>query len=379
MRWYFGYPILAAGLVFGGHIFLPKDHALSRPAAAPSALPPAQVIDLAHDTLDASRVAAFSPGARLETGSLPARPHASVLDYLARSLTPGALSQAALTPAVPQQPVTAPEWKLVHVSRQTESEGRRREPRGTLSPRVSLTQDIQRELKRVGCYWGQIDGVWGGGSKRAMVMFMDRVNATLPPQEPDVFMLSLLRGQDAQVCGTECPTGQSLTGSGRCLPSTLMAEGGRDAIERPRRVALAAAGRAREEVDRSFETTAWEATVTTHAVKPLLSGRMAIGGPKPSDIEPSDIEPRAIEPRDLELALAPAASQPALPDDARRMPDPRPHVARASSFDSDEIIQARPARATSARPRAASRPAAPRRVTNYRHVQRLFEHPLGRM
>src|SRR6516164_9188371 len=34
--------------------------------------------------------------------------------------------------------------------------------------RLALTRDLQRELKRIGCYNGEIDGHWGTGSRLAM-------------------------------------------------------------------------------------------------------------------------------------------------------------------------------------------------------------------
>jgi hypothetical protein len=50
-----------------------------------------------------------------------------------------------------------------------------------------------------------------------------------------------------------------------------------------------------------------------------------------------------------------------------------------TSFDTDLVSPSpvRKAKASGSKPRTASR-AAPRR-NSYRHVQRLFEHPLGRM
>ena len=51
--------------------------------------------------------------------------------------------------------------------------------------RRELVRDLQRELKRVGCYDGEISGTWSPGSKKAMGAFTERVNATLPLEEPD--------------------------------------------------------------------------------------------------------------------------------------------------------------------------------------------------
>ena len=66
----------------------------------------------------------------------------------------------------------------------------------TLSPtdpnaRYKLVLEIQLQLKRVGCYWGRIDGSWGIVTKNAMREFTNRVNATLPLDAPDYVQLAL--------------------------------------------------------------------------------------------------------------------------------------------------------------------------------------------
>ena len=42
---------------------------------------------------------------------------------------------------------------------------------------ASLTREIQRELKRLGCYDGEASGRWNAQSRLAMKAFVDRVNA----------------------------------------------------------------------------------------------------------------------------------------------------------------------------------------------------------
>jgi len=66
--------------------------------------------------------------------------------------------------------------------------------------RDDLVRALQRELNRVGCYSGDIDGDWGPGSKRAMSAFIDRVNASLPVEEPDYILLSLVKGHKGLGC-----------------------------------------------------------------------------------------------------------------------------------------------------------------------------------
>ena len=91
----------------------------------------------------------------------------------------------------------------------------------TLGPRdpearYNLVLDIQRQLRRIGCYWDRIDGSWGLVTKDAMKKFTDRVNATLPLDEPDYVQLALVQSHSDNVCGA-CPDGQSLSASGRCV------------------------------------------------------------------------------------------------------------------------------------------------------------------
>jgi hypothetical protein len=100
----------------------------------------------------------------------------------------------------------------------------------TLSPtdpdaRYKLVLDIQQQLKRVGCYWGRMDGSWGLATKGAMKEFTDRINATLPLDEPDYIQLTLIQSHGEKTCGT-CPAGQSLPASGHCvgLPITAQAK-----------------------------------------------------------------------------------------------------------------------------------------------------------
>ncbi len=90
--------------------------------------------------------------------------------------------------------------------------------------RAELTRDLQKELARVGCYGGEITGAWTPSTKRAMSAFMDRVNASLPVNEPDYILLTLVQGHAAAACGVDCPAGQALNGDGRCVPQAVIAQ-----------------------------------------------------------------------------------------------------------------------------------------------------------
>ena len=61
-----------------------------------------------------------------------------------------------------------------------------------------LTRERQGELRRVGCYWGQISGVWTPSTQRAMQEFMARANARLPVDKPDEVQLAFVRGFPGQ-------------------------------------------------------------------------------------------------------------------------------------------------------------------------------------
>src|SRR4249920_1883561 len=85
----------------------------------------------------------------------------------------------------------------------------------------SITRDAQRELQRLGCYDGEINGDWSQSSRAAAERFLDRVNAKLPTDEADVVLLALLQGQKGFVC-SQCPPGQMLDPRGRCTPTALL-------------------------------------------------------------------------------------------------------------------------------------------------------------
>ena len=92
---------------------------------------------------------------------------------------------------------------------------------GDPDQRADLVRDIQHELRRVGCFEGEPDGRWNAAAQRAMSAFNDRVNATLPVDEPDQILLTLVQGRASRVCNAACPAGQSMSTAGRCLPTAV--------------------------------------------------------------------------------------------------------------------------------------------------------------
>jgi hypothetical protein len=180
-----------------------------------------------------------------------------------------------------------------------------RPPQSTEMSRYDLVRTLQRELKRVGCYWGDIDGDWGTGSRRAMAAFTERVNASLPIDQPDSILLTLVQGQQGAVCGKGCPAGQTMSDAGRCLPNAVVAQTRRgqdrrspareDVAPAPSEQAASAAhdNGWRTQVSKAAEPAGrtWTETVSTERAAAVamsgaaavaaatLPGRMSVGGP----------------------------------------------------------------------------------------------------
>jgi len=64
----------------------------------------------------------------------------------------------------------------------------------------SIARQLQGELKRVGCYDGELSGVWTTSTRLAMQNFTERVNAKLPIDKPDYILLALVQSQQRRVC-----------------------------------------------------------------------------------------------------------------------------------------------------------------------------------
>ncbi len=63
-------------------------------------------------------------------------------------------------------------------------------PEGEDFENKPLYRDLQAELKRIGCYSGNVDGVWGPTSQRALARFAQRENQTLDADEDALEELS---------------------------------------------------------------------------------------------------------------------------------------------------------------------------------------------
>ncbi|HEX5959150.1 MAG TPA: hypothetical protein VFY92_10930 [Hyphomicrobiaceae bacterium] len=88
---------------------------------------------------------------------------------------------------------------------------------------TALIREIQRQLKRIGCYQGDASGVWTSSVRQSMRILTERANASLPIDQPDPVLLALVQNQAAGACSAACPEGQDRVAGGRCVPAALVA------------------------------------------------------------------------------------------------------------------------------------------------------------
>jgi hypothetical protein len=65
---------------------------------------------------------------------------------------------------------------------------------------TSIVRDIQRHLRRRGCYSGPISGQWTGATRSAMEVFLTQANASLPADNPDRILLALVKSHRHITC-----------------------------------------------------------------------------------------------------------------------------------------------------------------------------------
>ena len=85
------------------------------------------------------------------------------------------------------------------------------------TPNLDLVRQLQHELTRVGCYAGEINGIWTPSTRRAMEALIGQANAKLPTARPEPVHLALVQGQDARIC--ECPAAEEKQFGGKCANS----------------------------------------------------------------------------------------------------------------------------------------------------------------
>jgi hypothetical protein len=245
--------------------------------------------------------------------SAPAQPLAA--EPKLRTFSPGISLAAIAQRSVPSvtRPDPAGGWQTT-TSALLGADSRTLEP---TSPegRNKLITDIQQQLKRVGCYYGRIDGSWGGASKDAMQSFMQRVNATLPSENPDYVLLTLLQSQSGKVCG-ECPADQVLSTGGRCVARAVVAYGQQaPSVTAPKEVLpwQGDGSATKQAAAKPLFTPLPTSIVSTEP----LPGRMAIGGPKAlppvnTVYAPTSSTPSGNAPPGVATAAAVPAERPAV-------------------------------------------------------------------
>ena len=113
------------------------------------------------------------------------------------------------------------------------------EPKPALSG-ADLTLAVQRELKRVGCYTGGLDGDWGRGSRAGLARFAKYAKIKLASTRPTQAIFDALKARKTRVCpiicgprhnlrngrcvAKTCPRGQELTRAGRCIKTAPKAK-----------------------------------------------------------------------------------------------------------------------------------------------------------
>jgi len=263
MRSLTGLFLMLTGLAVGAHAYYPatvEKHV--HIAQLARVISPAVPISVSTRDANGDSVRTFSPGSRLLSDDRSDR------------------EVAIKTVELPASPILNTAPKLVRTDGWQAAVVRTADRKVTPTNRVlsdaerwRLVRDVQKELRRAGCYWGKLDGSWGAGSKYAIQEFMLQVNASLPTTQPEPIMLTLLQSHPGTVCGKSCQAGYTKSANGRCLPYAITAQ------KRPEPTPKVVAPPAR--LVRSGTTDAAVAPTPRVAKAPRQypAGRMAVGGP----------------------------------------------------------------------------------------------------
>jgi hypothetical protein len=243
--------------------------------------------------VEPARVASFVPAEQLVSSTRPAA--APKVERAEVQEAPSAPIVVTITHRT--EPLAATPQKIVRVP----------------PDRASLTRELQQELRRAGCYHGELNGIWTPASRKAMKAFTDRVNATLPVEDPDYILLSLIQAHEGESCGKPCPPKQGLSEDGRCLPTAVLAH----VAKRGSPTAVAAwakggsAGEKREPAIAGWTATTAIAAAPARPSLPPPTGRMALAGPQveaPPTIAPTTVAPGLTKQPSAERRTARTAS-----------------------------------------------------------------------
>jgi hypothetical protein len=165
MRWF-----LAVGAVVCAVIIWVQISAITKPEPA---TPVAQVSQPAETPLTAPEVAAIVPPSA-KPDEVPA-PAPAAQPVKAAETTKDVPSQLQTSATMPPAPAAAA------------SDG----------PDTRLAASIQTELKRLGCYYGDIDNEWSRSTRRAVRRFARRTDGGVDDSRPSQQMLTMLRGYES--------------------------------------------------------------------------------------------------------------------------------------------------------------------------------------
>jgi peptidoglycan hydrolase-like protein with peptidoglycan-binding domain len=150
-----------------------------------------------------------------------------------------------------------------------------------------LTKELQRQLRRVGCYSGEINGAWTQSTRRAMQTFTNRVNAALPVERPDHVLLAMLQGHPDKTCSKPCPLGENPSPDGRCMPGAMTGLPIKTAaLSHPKPRPLVTSWRAAETtaLEDAIPTIPAREPVMTPPAKAQPIPRMMIAAPPPANL-----------------------------------------------------------------------------------------------
>ena len=239
----------------------------------------------AADTVAKPSLAAPAPAPREETAPARSAPGAAPPEPVPPVVTNDPPAPASMSPVSPPPTLAPPPPPAPAMRRQLRpgvpavrlAEAPPRVPVGETRAAApldgaALTREIQRQLRRVGCYRGDVTGVWSPSVRQAMKALTDRVNASLPVEQPHPVLLAMTQSQAPGICGAACPSGQDRAADGRCLPSALVA--------RARRTP-APSGVAQARPAQPAARTPAVAAPQAPAFAEPADGRMSLAGPPP--------------------------------------------------------------------------------------------------
>ncbi len=273
MRSLTGLLLLIAGLVVGAQAYYPDtvERHVHIAQVARILTPAAPNRRITEDSITPA-VRSFSPGNRLVTTGSIARS-----DNVKLVVAPASPVLKSAPKLVRSDPWGA---RVVKSGLAQDRSGRLGQRSLSGADRWRLVRDIQTELRRLGCYWGKIDGSWGGGSKNSLARFLRSVNATLPTDKPDHIMLSLLRSHKVHARSPQR----------RCRPREIIAQrpqGQAEKIVAPAARLVRSGSINNNDSVRAQAAVDLNRTARTNRVqrrKNAFEGRMAVGGPPPGRI-----------------------------------------------------------------------------------------------